>query len=1053
MTDLFSSAVSTVADSEPFRERFAQESSVLLEHVCAQAQSFVAACATKHFSARCWLICSDVRRQEEIYNDLLSWKVDALFFPELETPRIEGALPDAEIVAERLDLLRQIVEAKRDIVVLTKASLADEVPSPEGVQQRVLVLRQGDLRDREKLVGQLVAAGFESVSQVTARSQFAVRGGILDVFAPQHSLPVRLEFFGDMLESIREFDLDEQTSIQRVEQCELLMGEPGGPTQQVREYIRPGDVMIDVEANVDSAKVRIMSGAAASSDRPENFSTAFFESGFQDFEAGDFLVEEAKRELALKQLREWISDRWNLLAICHNEGEIERLRDVLTDNEIEVDKMRFAVGALNHGFTYPAGRFAVLCDAEIFGRYQSPSAQRLALRRSRLRSSRAPIDFSELSEGDLVVHLEYGIGRFLGIRQIVQNGARPEVVALEFANEARLYVPFEQAFLISRYVGIGKRYPPLSTLGDSRWANAKKAAENAVFDYAAKLLSLQAERNTLTGFAFPPDTKWQREFESSFLFKETPDQLRAIDETKRDMESRQPMDRLICGDVGFGKTEVAIRAAFKAAMSGKQVAMLVPTTVLAQQHFNTFRERMSDYPVKIVMLSRFLSQREEKKNLAELKNGSADIVVGTHRLISGDVVFKNLGLVIIDEEQRFGVRHKERFKEQFKLIDVLTLSATPIPRTLYLSLVGARDMSIIETPPPNRLPIETMICGYDERLIRDAVHRELKRRGQVYFLHNRIDSIDRVRDRIRLLCPEARTDIGHGQMEENDLEEVMRRFVSGETDVLISTTIIESGLDIPNANTIMIDRADRFGLADLYQLRGRVGRAQHRAYAYLFLPRDLMTVGAARRRINAIKQYSGLGAGFKIAMRDLEIRGAGNLLGTAQSGHIVNVGFELYCQLLQQAVEKLRGQKARTRTEVLLRLDFAVTSEAEFLDSSGYGIPAFIPSDYISQPALRIQAYKRIAEVATVEQLAQLGKHWRDRFGPLPPAAENLLTLTRLKLLAGQRQISAIEVKERKVMIRRRDDYLLIGNRFPRLTSGEPENNLTELLTLINSLT
>ncbi len=1053
MTDLFLTTIAKAKNSEAFRRKLSAKREVILAHVCPQAQAFAAACVTSHFASHsCWLVCPDVRRQEEIYNGLLNWKVSAFFFPELEIPAIEGALPDPEIMAERLDLLRQIASQERHVVVVSKASLGDRVPSPDSLRQNSKILRRGERLDRDQFLRELIDAGFERVDQVSGRPQFAVRGGIVDVFAPQHSQPVRLEFFGDELDSIREFDLDEQTSVQTVDRCEVLLGSPTGNLQLLRDYFGPDDLLFDMDAGLETAGVQISSGAAAGRG-PEDFSTAFFESGFQDFEAGDFLVEEGKREVALKQLRDWIGEGWELLAVCHNEGEIERLRDVLSDNEVNVEKIQFAVGVLNNGFIYPSGRLALLCDAEIFGRYRSPSAQRLALRRSRLQANRAPIDFSELAEGDLVVHLEHGIGRYLGIQQVASNGASQEVVLLEFANDARLYVPFEQAFLISRYVGIGKRFPPLSSLGDSRWTKAKKAAENAVYDYAARLLSLQAERNTLTGFSFPPDSKWQIEFEGSFLFKETPDQLKAIEDTKRDMESEQPMDRLICGDVGFGKTEVAIRAAFKAATSGKQVAMLVPTTVLAQQHFNTFRERMSDYPLKVAMLSRFLSPGEERKTLDGLRTGSVDIVIGTHRLISGDVVFKDLGLVVIDEEQRFGVRHKERFKEQFKLIDVLTLSATPIPRTLYLSLVGARDMSIIETPPPNRLPVETMICGYDERLIRDAVQRELRRRGQVYFLHNRIESIDRVRDRIRQLCPGARIEVGHGKMDENELEEVMKRFVSGECDILISTTIVESGLDIPNANTIIIDRADRFGLADLYQLRGRVGRAQHKAYAYLFLPRDLMTVGAARRRINAIKQYSGLGAGFKIAMRDLEIRGAGNLLGTAQSGHIVNIGFDLYCQLLQRAVETLRGRPSRSRTDVLVRLDFVRTNEAEAFGEEKATAPSFIPSEYISQPALRIQAYKKIAEAATNEQLEEVGRQWRDRFGPLPAAVRNLLLLTQIKLAAGGKKITEIEVKGRKVMLRRGGDYLLIGSRFPRLTSESPENNLSELFTLISSLT
>ncbi len=516
----------------------------------------------------------------------------------------------------------------------------------------------------------------------------------------------------------------------------------------------------------------------------------------------------------------------------------------------------------------------------------------------------------------------------------LQKVGAQEVLALEFADEAKLYVPLEQAYLVSRYVGVGKRSPALSSLGDARWTRAKKNAAASIFDYAGKMLAVQAERQMHPGHAFAPDSKWQAEFEHSFPFRETPDQLKAIIDTKIDMERRQPMDRLICGDVGFGKTEVAIRAAFKAVMDGKQVAVLAPTTVLAQQHFEVFRQRMLDYPVRIEMLSRFRSQGEQKKILELLRKGGVDVVIGTHRLISGDVVFKDLGLVVIDEEQRFGVLHKEKFKELFKLVDVLTLSATPIPRTLYLSLVGVKDMSTIETPPLNRLPVETMVSAYDERIIRDAINRELERQGQVFFLHNRVQTIERARDRIVDLCPQARVEIGHGQMGSDELEAVMARFIAGKVDVLVCTTIIESGLDIPNANTIIIDRADRFGLADLYQLRGRVGRAEHKAYAYLLLPREMMTIGAARKRINAIKQYSSLGAGFRIAMRDLEIRGAGSILGTAQSGHIMAVGFDLYCQLLKQAVAQLKGDKLQLRLDVDLRLDFVATNEAEFVPAA-----------------------------------------------------------------------------------------------------------------------
>ena len=1051
MTELVK-IVDSIRNSEPFLGLLQAKGPITLEHVSEGAQAFVAAGVVRHHASRsCWILCPDVRRQEDLFNGLLNWEVDALFFPELELPAYEGALPDPEIVAERLEVLQQIAEGKRAVVVLTASSLEDQIPPAEALQKQSIALRRGDRLDRETLIERLIASGYEQVPQVTTRGQFAVRGGILDVFSWQHAVPVRIELFGEDIDSIREFELDDQTSIRTIERCELLVGETEHLTVCLREYLRKADVLIGIESDLDEAEISIISGARAA-EGIEDYRTAFFGTGFEEFEAGDFLVEETKREAALEQLRDWIQASWRLFAICHNEGEIERLRDVLRDNEINIDAIRFVLGSLTRGFIYPEAKLAVLCDAEIFGRYQSPSARRLALRRSRLRGGRSPIDFAEIAEGDFVVHLEHGIGKYRGIQRLQQNGFEQEVVVLEFANEARLYVPFEQAFLVSRYVGIGKRFPPLSALGDSRWSRAKRAAETAVFDYASRLLAIQAERDALTGFAYPADTKWQNEFESSFLYKETTDQMRAIQETKADMESQRPMDRLICGDVGFGKTEVAIRAAFKAVINGKQAAMLVPTTVLAQQHYNTFRERMSDYPIRVGMLSRFLSEREQRVTIQGLRDGSIDIVIGTHRLIMGDVEFKNLGLVIIDEEQRFGVRHKERFKEQFKLIDVLTLSATPIPRTLYLSLVGAKDMSVIETPPPNRLPVETVICGYDERIIRDAIQRELHRNGQVYFLHNRVETIDRVQERIRALCPGARVDVGHGQMHEHQLEEVMQQFVSGKTDVLVSTTIIESGLDIPNANTIIIDRADRFGLADLYQLRGRVGRAQHKAYAYLLLPRDMMTVGSARRRINAIKQHSGLGAGFKIAMRDLEIRGAGNILGTAQSGHIINIGFDLYCQILQQAVEKLQGRRSRTRTDVMMRLDFVCTNEAEYVSSQPHLEPAFIPADYMAQPQLRIQAYKKLAEATSRESLQKLGRDWRDRFGPHPAAIRNLLTLNEIKLAAARTKVVAIEVKDSKVMLTRGGDYLLIGDRFPRLTSSEAENNLENLLSLLSRL-
>jgi transcription-repair coupling factor (superfamily II helicase) len=1037
---------------------------VVFEHVTESAQPFLAALIARHTRRRVWVICEQVAAQELFHNELLNWFPDALFLPEAEMASAEGALPDPEIAAERLDILQRLNAGEQCRIIVTgRSSLDDRVPSPSGLKQVTVRLARSGKLDLEAFTARLSAAGYERAAQVSTRGQYATRGGILDVFSWHHALPVRIELFDDAIESIRQFDLDAQTSVRRLETCELLLGEAGENCCALRDYIRGEDVTIDAGGGASGPDMPpptvVMHPGSLEAGSEEDFSTAFFEPGLGEFEAGDFVIEESKRESFFRQLREWRGKGWRIFIFCNNEGEIERLRDLVPEDELK--GVCLETGPISRGFTFPAAGIAVLSDAELFGRYRNTRARRLALRRTREHASRAQIDFSELNEGDLVVHLEHGIGKYLGLQRVASGGApSEEVLALEFDGGAKLYVPLEQSFLVSRYIGVGKKTPPLSALGDGKWAKAKHLAGQAVFDYAAKLLRIHAERETSAGHAFPPDNKWQREFEGSFLFRETPDQLTAIAASKADMESERPMDRLICGDVGFGKTEVAIRAAFKAVMGGKQVAVLAPTTVLAQQHWRNFRERMSDYPVAIEMLSRFRSQAEQRRTLEALREGGADIVIGTHRLISGDVQFKNLGLVVIDEEQRFGVRHKEKFKELFKLVDVLTLSATPIPRTLYLSLMGAKDMSLIETPPLNRIPVETLICGYDERIIRDAINRELSRQGQVYFLHNRVQSIERIARRVTMLCPRARVAIGHGQMEEHELEDVMKRFVAGETDVLVSTTIIESGLDIPNANTIIIDRADRFGLADLYQLRGRVGRAQHKAYAYLMLPRELAAVGAARKRIHAIKQYSSLGAGFKIAMRDLEIRGAGNLLGTKQSGHVFAIGFELYCQLLKQAVAKLKGEKTKPRVEPVLRLDCVAANEAEFLkdrpgaEDAGHAnkpAPAFLPVHYITEPQIRIQAYRGLAEVAAQEQLDQLRKNWSDRFGPLPEAADNLIVMHEIRLAAANRKISRVEVREGKLMLTRGGDYVLIGGKFPRLTPGNPGRQLREVLGLIRS--
>ena len=1053
------------ASAEPIAEKLRKIDQgiwpVAFSHVIEPAQAFLVAAIARKIDKTFWILCPSVRTQELFYEGLVNWLPNAQFLPEAEFAAVENILPDPEIAAERLALLSLVErEAGSHVIVATRASLDQAAPKPGTLQSASMQLKQGKSAGMENLLEALARAGYERAAQVTTRGQFAVRGGIVDLYSWQATLPVRVEFFGDEVESLREFDIDTQTSVRDLRSVDVLLGAAEEQSGKVRDYIGKDHLKIDIGSDQDSdAQIQISEGWIESG--PEDFSGAFQDCQVGEFAVGEFMLAEVKRAQFIKQLNDWRKNKARIVIYFQTEGEIERFREIIGTTDKSLEDVDLVEGTLPRGFCFPAANLVVLSAAELFGRFAAHARRRL----HRAERNRAQIDFSELTEGDYVVHLEHGVGRFLGLQKI--GRARPpgaptdgpyqedlqEVLTLEFADDAKLYVPLEQAYLVSRYVGVGKKSPPLSSLGDAKWSRAKRNAVASVFDYAGKMLALQAERETQAGYAFGPDTKWQMEFEHSFPFRETPDQARAITESKIDMERPRSMDRLICGDVGFGKTEVAIRAAFKAVMDGKQVAVLAPTTVLAQQHFEVFRQRMLDYPVRIEMLSRFRSQSEQRKIIKLLRDGGVDIVIGTHRLISGDVIFKDLGLVVIDEEQRFGVLHKETFKELFKLVDVLTLSATPIPRTLYLSLVGVKDMSTIETPPLNRLPVETVVCGYDERIIRDAIKRELERQGQVFFLHNRVQSIQRMRDKIVDLVPEARIEIGHGQMDADELEEVMQRFVAGKIDVLVCTTIIESGLDIPNANTIIIDRADRFGLADLYQLRGRVGRAEHKAYAYLLLPREMMTVGAARKRINAIKQYSSLGAGFRIAMRDLEIRGAGSILGTAQSGHIVAVGFDLYCQLLKQAVAQLKGERLQLRLEVEVRLDFVATNEAEFVQLGPQErVPAFIPTSYIADTTLRIQTYRHFAEITTHAQLERLRREWRDRFGKFPPAVDNLFVLAEIKLAAAGTDVTRVEVRERKLMLTRRGDFILVGGKFPRLVADRIEAHLREVLELTEKL-
>jgi len=1061
-----------------------------------------------------------------------------LFYPAWEILPHEGRLPHADVISERLETLVELgntpcrATPAPDIVTSVVALLQKTFP-PETLRNRTRQLQRGDRMDPLDLVEWLELQGYEPEAQVTQKGDLALRGGILDVFPLTSAWPVRLEFFGDELESLRHFDPATQISRESIPSVTLppagdlgLFRKPQAdnsseaPTRltTLLEYLPPETIFLlsnpaQLEWHAEAYKNQIPPGdplfttwAAIKAELtargmtvlevgddepaapgPEDVDTP--QAGMKSEElfcslesfrpltgrAPEPAVAEAQRREFFAQLHRWLRQGCRVHVFCNNDGERQRFIEVWAEHGLtpSIPQITEAgasnplapephLGSLSRGFLCEQARLVVVTDAEIFGRYKVQRPRRLKSPHAQAARSVLDIDFTELEEGDLVVHIQHGIGRYLGLKRL-PSAPRParspvpdpavqppeelgaECLVIEYAasdpalERPKLYVPVTEAHLVGKYVGAGKATPPLNTLGGTRWIKAKEQAERAVRDVAAELLTIQAARESQPGHACSADVPWQREFEGSFLFEETPDQLRAINETKADMERAKPMDRLICGDVGFGKTEVAIRAAFKAVMDGRQVAILVPTTVLAQQHYNNFRERMADYPIRIELLSRFRTRRELQRVVRDLPAGAVDIVIGTHRLVQSDIAFKDLGLVVIDEEQRFGVLHKEKFKRLRKLVDVLTLSATPIPRTLYLALTGARDMSTIQTPPHDRLPVETIVTQYDERVIRDAIRRELNRGGQVFFLHNRVMTIHAMYQKLQSLVPDARILVGHGQLGSDELEDVMTKFVNGEADVLLSTTIIESGLDIPNANTIIIDRADRFGLSELYQLRGRVGRYKHQAYAYLLLPRHARLLTDARKRIGALKQYSTLGSGFKIAMRDLEIRGAGNLLGSEQSGHITAVGFDLYCQLLKQSVAGLKGEKLPPRVEVRVALDF--------LPEAGK-----LPETYAPESQHRVEIYRKLAQATDRTSLDSLHSELRDRFGPPPPAVELLLQTAELKILASERAVGTIEVKEDKLMLTRRGDLVMVGGKFPRLTKKAPPARLKEIKRLLLAL-
>ena len=1052
------------------RELAAGRSPVTLCGLAGSAPSAVVAYLIRRLERPIAAIAGDEERATALYQDLIVLLGQGMVhrLPPWDLLPYEEGSPNQEVVGSRIEAFEAMTQNRSAVVVLSLKSFMQQVPPPEAYLASRIEVRVGDEIDVDGLLWRLLYLGYEYRSVVEEQGEMSRRGGLIDLFSFGMKEPLRIEFFGDEVVSLRRFDPFTQRSVGKDERAvilpfrelffdeqqyrrgvsalarrgvELIAPEDEGPYFEgierylvafherlvsVFDYLSRGAVLavhgrddLEREAAVladelsrhagegDGGRgahaetewgVHILPPASAlehilgSPAEPRRLPILILERGAvpdtlslssrpQSPYGGNFtLFKEEVERLGGEAYLQFL--------FCESRGQIERLTELLSEAEAPLE---LVLGSLAGGFQIPDAGLAVYTDHEIFGRFR----RRRALPRARLG---IPLeDLLTLTPGDWIVHVDYGIGRYAGLERIEIDETITDCLLIRYEGDDKLYVPVERMNLVQRYIGSSDARPRPSKLGGAMWERAKQRTKRAIREMAKELLALYAEREAYEGYSFSPDKPWQRQFESSFIYEETDDQLESTEEIKRDMESAKPMDRLVTGDVGYGKTEVALRAAFKAVMDSKQVAILVPTTVLAQQHYNTCLERLAGFPINVEMLSRFRSRARQKAIVEGLRRGTVDIVVGTHRLLSKDVEFKNLGLVIIDEEQRFGVAHKERLKRFRRTVDVLTMTATPIPRTLHMSLVRIRDLSTIETPPKNRLSIVTRVVRWDEDLIADAIRREVDREGQVYFLHNRVQSIDSMANFLRRLVPEVTLGVAHGQMREDELERTMVDFLNRRFQVLVSTSIIESGLDIPNVNTIVVNRADRFGLAQLHQLRGRVGRSDRLAYAYLLVPAGGRVTRDARKRLGAIESFHELGSGLKLALRDLEIRGAGNILGPEQHGHIGIVGFDLYCKLLDEAVRELKGEAPEEQSEPTIRL----------------GVDAYLPDDYIGDAEHKVAIYRRIASCAKEDQVASIEEELADRFGRLPEPARMLIEGMKLKILARRASVERVTVHQR----------------------------------------
>ena len=947
------------------------------------------------------------------------------------------------LLQKRMEVIREILNAPEDLTIITTMdAFLDGMPLLESFRKHTLELESGQTLDLRAVEQYLAEAGYEREIQVDAPGQFAVRGGILDIYPLTDEVPVRIELWGDEVDSIRTFDPDSQRSIENLERITVY---PAGDLETDGEspcsfldYFDPEETLLfldepnrlaealeEVEQEVEKSRekreeqemhldqeLKEMIPAKEIYRRINQFYSVGFatlETRCKEFRVRGIYPLDVRRvnpynssfETLTRDLKRLKREKYRVVLLSGSRTRAKRLAEDLRDYDlnsffsedmertVNPGEILVAYGHVAEGYEYPMLKFMVIAESDIFGRKKKK-------KRRKTYDGQKIQDFAELHVGDYVVHENHGIGIYQGIEKIQVEKVAKDYMKISYAAGGTLYIPATQLDMIQKYAGADAKKPRLNKLGTAQWTKTKSQVKGAVRQIAKDLVELYAKRQQTDGYVYGEDTVWQREFEEMFPFEETEDQLQAIEAVKKDMESTRIMDRLICGDVGYGKTEIAIRAAFKAVQENKQVVYLVPTTILAQQHYNTFVQRMKEFPVKVGLLCRFRTPAQQKQTLEDLKKGMVDIVIGTHRVLSKDVEFKDLGLLIIDEEQRFGVTHKEKIKKMKENIDVLTLTATPIPRTLHMSLIGIRDMSVLEEAPMDRMPIQTYVMEYNDEMVREAIERELSRDGQVYYVYNRVQDIADVAGRIKQLVPDAEVAFAHGQMPEHELESIMYDFINGEIDVLVSTTIIETGLDISNVNTMIIHDADKMGLSQLYQLRGRVGRSNRMAYAFLLYRRDKVLKEVAEKRLAAIREFTDLGSGFKIAMRDLEIRGAGNLLGAEQHGHMEAVGYDLYCKMLNEAVRQMKGEIPEEIFNTTIDLD----------------VDAYIPASYIPNEYQKLDIYKRIAAIESEEEMDDMLEELIDRFGDLPKKVQQLLQIANLKALAHSADVAVVEQKQ-----------------------------------------